>query len=91
MIAPALSPGQNGAVPGFGSAASPTQQRPNGGPNLLAEDTLTGTLPFTPSSVFSGRPSLPDDLVVPHNSFAIVEEGEKAIFHLLRKAGVDVT
>ena len=91
MIAPAFSPGQNGVVPGSGSAASPTQQTPNDGPNALAVGAHTGVLPFTPSNVLPGRPSLPDDPVIPHNGFATIEEGEKAFFHLLRKAGVDAT
>jgi pre-mRNA-processing factor 40 len=32
---------------------------------------------------------VPEDPVIPHNGFATVEDGERAFFHLLRKAGVD--
>ena len=45
-----------------------------------------GSLPI---SSLPARPNLPDDPVIPHNGFATVEEGEKAFFHLLRKAGLD--
>jgi FF domain len=49
----------------------------------------TGGLPFALTSILPAQPNLPDDLVIPHNGFATVEEGEKAFTHLLRKAGVD--
>jgi pre-mRNA-processing factor 40 len=48
--------------------------------------TAPGSLPI---SSLPARPNLPDDPVIPHNGFATAEEGEKAFFHLLRKAGVD--
>ena len=47
--------------------------------------------PLAPSSALLGRLNLPDDLVVPHNDFATAEEGGLALFHLLRKAGMDAT
>ena len=57
-------------------------------PTELTPTALTapGSLPITS---LPARPNLPDDPVIPHNGFATAEEGEKAFFHLLRKAGVD--
>ena len=57
-------------------------------PTELTPTALTapGSLPI---SSLPARPNLPDDPVIPHNGFATAEEGEKAFFHLLRKAGVD--
>lgn len=48
--------------------------------------TAPGSLPI---SSLPARPNLPDDPVIPYNGFATAEEGEKAFFHLLRKANVD--
>lgn len=42
-----------------------------------------------PSGILPVRPNLPEDPIIPHNGFQTYEEGEKAFFHLLRKAGVD--
>lgn len=50
---------------------------------LLQQQKNLGVLP--------SRPNLPEDPIIPHNGFATYEEGEKAFFHLLRKAGVDPT
>ncbi|KAH8104969.1 hypothetical protein DFH11DRAFT_1733497 [Phellopilus nigrolimitatus] len=63
-------------------------------PNPLAVGVHTGSmggLPFTPSNMLPGRPSLPDDPVIPHNGFATLEEGEKAFTQLLRRAGIDTS
>jgi pre-mRNA-processing factor 40 len=46
-------------------------------------------LPAAIGGALPTRPNLPEDPVIPHNGFATVEEGERAFFHLLRKAGVD--
>ena len=54
-----------------------------GGPGLGPTPASSGSLP--------GRPSLPDDPVIPHNGFATLEEGERAFVHLLKKAGIDAT
>ncbi|KAH8110818.1 hypothetical protein DFH11DRAFT_1730027 [Phellopilus nigrolimitatus] len=97
MIAPNFAPGQLGSqgasVPlgGIDPSLPQSQQPLNGAaPNPLAVGAHTGGiggLPFTPSNVLPGRPSLPDDPVIPHNGFATLEEGEKAFTHLLRKGG----
>ncbi|KAI5118008.1 hypothetical protein M0805_008107 [Coniferiporia weirii] len=94
MIAPSFTPGQLGPPINSGDSSMPQNQQPPNGMGMGASSTLavgahTGALPFTPSSVLPGRPSLPDDPVIPHNGFATLEEGEKAFTHLLRKAGVD--
>jgi pre-mRNA-processing factor 40 len=53
--------------------------------------TFPGSTPQKPTGILPARPNLPEDPVIPHNGFATYEEGEKAFFHLLRKAGVDAT
>lgn len=62
---------------------SPSQSTPTDTSTAL---TIPGSLPI---SSLPARPNLPDDPVIPHNGFATAEEGEKAFFHLLRKAGID--
>jgi pre-mRNA-processing factor 40 len=52
---------------------------------------LPASTPQKPTGILPARPNLPEDPVIPHNGFLTYEEGEKAFFHLLRKAGVDAT
>ena len=70
---------QNALVATNASQSTPTELTP-------AALNAPGSLPI---SSLPARPNLPDDPVIPHNGFATTEEGEKAFFHLLRKAGVD--
>ena len=65
------------------AVTSPSQSTPTDTSTAL---TIPGSLPI---SSLPARPNLPDDPVIPHNGFATAEEGEKAFFHLLRKAGID--
>ncbi|KAG6813858.1 hypothetical protein H0H92_006265 [Tricholoma furcatifolium] len=95
ITAPGFTPvgsTQGALVPmgGADSSSSTSASQPNGqnGANL-ALGAHTGALPLASASILPARPNLPDDPVIPHNGFATVEEGEKAFFHLLRKAGVD--
>lgn len=92
MAPPNFAPGSQGALAPLGGADPSllqNQQPVNGAPNALAVVSHTGILPVTPTaSVLPGRPSLPDDPVIPHNGFGTVEEAEKAFTHLLKKAGV---
>ncbi|EJD08552.1 uncharacterized protein FOMMEDRAFT_165104 [Fomitiporia mediterranea MF3/22] len=94
LAPPSFTPGTQGALVPLGGAdpsLQQNQQPPNGVPITTAVGQHTGALPFTPAAagILPGRPSLPDDPVIPHNGFATVEEGEKAFTHLLRKAGVN--
>ncbi|KAL5536709.1 PRP40 [Sanghuangporus sanghuang] len=94
LTAPNFTTGSQGAlVPSGGRDPSlhQNQQLLNGAPNGLAVGAPGGNaLPFSPAAgVLPGRPSLPDDPVIPHNGFATLEEGEKAFTHLLKKAGVN--
>ncbi|KAJ7625510.1 hypothetical protein FB45DRAFT_67442 [Roridomyces roridus] len=86
---PGFTPVGPGALVPVGADLSGTQT--NGNNDHLAVGAHTGGVPFTPTSILPTRPNLPDDPVIPHNGFSTLEEGEKAFFHLLRKAGVDHT
>ncbi|KZS98672.1 hypothetical protein SISNIDRAFT_546577 [Sistotremastrum niveocremeum HHB9708] len=68
---------------------SASQSGLNGTDGALGRYT-GGVAPVTPSPL-PVRPHMPDDPVIPHNGFMSLEEGERAFFHLLRKAGVDAT
>ena len=72
---------QNALAITIPSQSTPTDLTPSA---LVAPGSL-------PISSLPARPNLPDDPVIPHNGFATAEEGEKAFFHLLRKAGVDAS
>lgn len=72
---------QNALAITIPSQSTPTDLTPSA---LVAPGSL-------PISSLPARPNLPDDPVIPHNGFVTAEEGEKAFFHLLRKAGVDAS
>jgi hypothetical protein len=75
------------ALTGSTSEADESEEAEKAPENNMQVGAHTGGLPT--SGALPHRPSLPDDPVVPHNGFATYEEGEKAFFHLLKKAGVD--
>lgn len=80
------APSQGALVPH--GILDPSQQAFGSDPFAAAALMPTGT---NSSGALPGRPNLPEDPIIPHNGFATIEEGEKAFFHLLRKAGVDPT
>jgi pre-mRNA-processing factor 40 len=87
----AIGQGPQGALVPLGGLDPSSSNLQLAGMNQdMAVGMHTGGLPFNAQSgVLPTRPNLPDDPVIPHNGFLTVEEGEKAFFHLLRKAGVD--
>lgn len=78
---------------GPGAAGQPQNALAVINPSQATPTELTPTALSAPGSLpissLPARPNLPDDPVIPHNGFATAEEGEKAFFHLLRKAGID--
>ena len=89
-------PGQPLAITeGSGAAGQPQNALTITTPSQSTPTDLTPSALVAPGSLpitsLPARPNLPDDPVIPHNGFPTVEEGEKAFFHLLRKAGVDAS
>jgi pre-mRNA-processing factor 40 len=82
----AATPGpQQGALVPLGGGTPSSQPTMPLGSGLDA----TGGSAGASTGALPARPNLPEDPVIPHNGFATHEEGERAFFHLLRKAGVD--
>jgi hypothetical protein len=75
------------ALTGSAQEVDESEEAEKASENSMQVGAHTGGLPV--SGALPHRSSLPDDPVVPHNGFATYEEGEKAFFHLLKKAGVD--